>query len=660
MGRVANFRFGAGVVLVALIAMLALFARGSSVTEATTFTPSAGLVVVDPTPGANSSITMSTVVPSGQGAIQALDYINFIPPQWTIANDASIPDGSIIGSATAFVALGGSNAFCGVLSIPIGFAFMEATTNTGGPQVAFNDTDADGQGDWFERWDGASMPGGVPPDIRIRRAVTEYPDKVAPLFSVAPRLRLFGPLSLGGTDIGVNVLIFNPGDLLPTDASFTTSRGYPVVTLIQELGVPGAAGTPGSILTDGPCTPFTANITVNGLATWNPCTAYAGPPCTNAGGLPTGGSPAPFTPISELQNPGAGSYNFSVWTRSNRDYDNDGIENGLDTCPATVNTDASPRTPGAPAPQPLMIATSPLPVPSTQDPDGWIDLFYVFGPAVNMLGSNPLTGLPGGFVSDISAPEGIDSSCDSGPASPCGPSPADNFLAQDCDTDGFLNRADNCPQVANGTVGGVVVPSTQADTDLAYPGPASDGGPVIDSIGNACDTGSGLSPTVPDGHFHVSDLTQSVDIGKHGVKFNNVGGPPVTQPNTTKNYSIEVNNQDSDDAQDAKVQLSIAVANGNCPAPTIDGQAVTSLVKTATAIPADGSQLVSFSVAFGACSDGGASANPDYIITGDACHPGDPAPKGFGAAACPGTADGHNAQDSNPLNDAPATKSVNE
>jgi len=147
--------------------------------------------------------------------------------------------------------------------------------------------------------------------------------------------------------------------------------------------------------------------------------------------------------------------------------------------------------------------------------------------------------------------------------------------------------------------------------------------------------------------------------GQHGVKFNNVGGPPVTQPNTTKNYSIEVNNQDADDAQDAKVQLSIAVPNGNCPAPTIDGQAVTFLVKTATAIPADGAQLVSFSVAFGACSDGGASFNPDYIITGDACHPGDVG-VGFGGGDCPGSGDHGGATDTDSSNDAPADKRVNE
>ena len=151
----------------------------------------------------------------------------------------------------------------------------------------------------------------------------------------------------------------------------------------------------------------------------------------------------------------------------------------------------------------------------------------------------------------------------------------------------------------------------------------------------------------------------SADVGNHGVKFNTVGGPKKVQPNTTEVYGIEVSNVDADGADNISVQLAVTVNNGNCAAPTIDGQAVSSLVKTVTAVPATDKYLMTFSVGYGACSDGGAGSDPDYWLTGDACHPGDPAPAGFGGGACPGTA-ADNTPDSDPLNDAPVARPVNE
>src|SRR3990170_4725428 len=141
MGRVANFRFGAGVVLVALIAMLALFARGSSVTEASTFSPVSTLNVANPTPGAASDIT---------------------------------------GNTFSLAKLGAFNAFCGILTFPAVGPFLEATTGTWSagvltsPTVVFEDTDADGRGEWFDSgFDFSSNPGTNA--LAIRAAVTRYP-----------------------------------------------------------------------------------------------------------------------------------------------------------------------------------------------------------------------------------------------------------------------------------------------------------------------------------------------------------------------------------------------------------------------------------------------------------------------------------------------------
>ena len=90
--------------------------------------------------------------------------------------------------------------------------------------------------------------------------------------------------------------------------------------------------------------------------------------------------------------------------------------------------------------------------------------------------------------------DGIDSVCDPNPGA---------FDGTDFDADGYLNRGDNCVQVANGLFVG---PNNQQDlSEVAGPPAANevgqqpvDGGPASDSIGDVCD----INPNVPDGHFH--------------------------------------------------------------------------------------------------------------------------------------------------------------
>ena len=106
------------------------------------------------------------------------------------------------------------------------------------------------------------------------------------------------------------------------------------------------------------------------------------------------------------RNPsGWGSYNFATFVRPRPDADGDGIENDLDTCPFNPNWDENPR--------------------DGNGPDG----------------------------------DGLDSVCD----------PQWDVTNTDQDGDGYLNRGDNCPLVANGPS-----QTNQADTDK-------------DGIGNACD-----------------------------------------------------------------------------------------------------------------------------------------------------------------------------
>jgi hypothetical protein len=145
----------------------------------------------------------------------------------------------------------------------------------------------------------------------------------------------------------------------------------------------------------------------------------------------------PQTPANEggvtvQTNPAAaGTYSFRAHSISLRDADNDDIDNSLDTCPYDANT-------GDPT------------VAGSGDQDG----------------------------------DGIDDACD--------PTINEATNGGDHDGDGYVNRLDNCPLVANG-----VAQTNQSDAD-------------VDGIGDACDT----SPSVAEGPPPVEVTnTAGVQIG---------------------------------------------------------------------------------------------------------------------------------------------------
>jgi hypothetical protein len=143
------------------------------------------------------------------------------------------------------------------------------------------------------------------------------------------------------------------------------------------------------------------------------------------------------------------------YTASLRDTDNDGYENAFDTCPKNANVDNGRATAGA-----------------DQDAGGTT-------------------------VGDM-----LDPACD--------PSPT-GLSSQNADQDAdlFPNAQDNCPLVAN---------PTQIDSEVAvaYASGGMDGGPLTDTIGDDCDTGSitvtlnnksttyTFSSLVGNGHFHAA------------------------------------------------------------------------------------------------------------------------------------------------------------
>jgi hypothetical protein len=152
-----------------------------------------------------------------------------------------------------------------------------------------------------------------------------------------------------------------------------------------------------------------------------------------------------------LVNPADGKYTFNNFALGQRDADGDGYENSLDTCPLTPNV-GNPRITG----------------------DGDLDT------------------------------DGLDAACD----------PNDNAATgtnSDQDGDGYQNRQDNCPLIANGqdqaNVPGV---GNQLDTDL-------------DSIGDACDPHPTTANT--EGTYSVATPTATVTIGAGGTAE---GSPPTT------------------------------------------------------------------------------------------------------------------------------------
>ncbi|HEU4759873.1 MAG TPA: thrombospondin type 3 repeat-containing protein, partial [Dehalococcoidia bacterium] len=309
------------------------------------------------------------------------------------------------------------------------------------PTVIFTDDpgDADTKGEIFEDDNGDGIPNGV----------QMYPDFLLRLFpGLTPRARIYGQTVVSGTDVSLNFVFFEPGTTLPTPSggTFQTDKalGYPSVTVLNNIGDPAAKPPIGSAITDF-CTPLESETTTcafaqdrNAMTRDNPCPASSG--------------------TAVRANPATDqTVNFVTFASSQRDADNDGLENGFDTCPFNSPFQEDPR--------------------KTQGPDV----------------------------------DGIDPSCDPDPNDPCGPGPDDNSASSDCDVDGFPNRGDNCPLVAN--------------PDL----PDQDS----DSIGDACDP----NPSTPDGHFHIVCVVTPVNIGAGGT------APPAPNICDQDRVGIDVNPQ---------------------------------------------------------------------------------------------------------------------
>ena len=426
------------------VALFGLLVMSSGTAEADYFGPCAKLDVADKTPGASSDIASSFGVgigPDCQARTPDDDpkmsnfgaVISFAPPQWGVAADADLPDGTKFGELDANATLGLLNNTCRDKVYPE-FELMDGTTNSGNPIIPAppgtpdrlkplsQDANSNGVVDGAEFF--PSFLGPISPSNPDALFSADVIGKL--------RARLFGATTISGVMVILNFMIFEPGTAINrlNDAPFDidAALGYPSVTVLND---PTATASDEDPITDF-CAPLATDIRLSGKVGAN----------------------------AFRTNPAAdGAYNFMTFTASQYDADGDGIENSLDPCPFNRDDQYGPNGD---------IAWDPR-GPKNQNP-GDRDVDPDFG---------------------VPFADGITDICDPFPDVPSNGTSGIGIARTDEDGDGWANKVDTCPLIAN-------VDQKKSDND---------------GIGDACDP----NPTTNDGNFEVDCLIMTINIGAGGT-----------------------------------------------------------------------------------------------------------------------------------------------
>jgi hypothetical protein len=296
-----------------------------------TYVPS----ITSPVEGAHTDITVNFSMPANNFNFSAV--IGFVPDDMgvgTCATDSGgasldstcaddmIPNGALIGSVVADATLGLANAACNSTGQnPITWSMMEATTDMG-TTVIFEDdpVDADNVGEMFEDADSDGIPNGAEAYPELLTRLVHGPqvwDAMDPGSApLQPMLRSYGQTIVAGTNVGLQFLLMEPG-ITVNGLALPADAGYPLITVLQNIGDPGAI-TDVQAISDN-CTPLTSLANTFGVTRDNP----ASPP--DEGG------------VTVLTIPSPATYEAHALLFSNRDEDGDNVENQMDTCPTVVN-----------------------------------------------------------------------------------------------------------------------------------------------------------------------------------------------------------------------------------------------------------------------------------------------------------------------------------
>jgi len=387
----AGRRTAVVIAFVAAIAYLAL--ASSSDTQATTFNPNATFAVANSAGGAVSDLVMSTNFGAPDANFGG-DVAIFFPPTWKLATDSEVLNGAGAGIVNTLISLSIGNGPCNTTLNP-SFLLWDADTD-------INDVLNQAAMSWVNQ-NSVAFP---VPDVRganpgdpangLKDFIDGYPyflnemfdpdGPAGPQLPLQPRSRMAGWASVSSSNILVQVVQFNPGQLalIPgIDAQMLANWGQPALAVLNN---PREINPAPSSIADF-CTPLGTMITSYGTSTNNPDTA----------GVDESGYVRNTNPPANTGILNTGTHILRAYAAAYRDAENngvgDGIDNNLDTCPFSNSAAWNPRAPGG---------------PGNSDNDS----------------------------------DGIPNDCD--------PTPNTDTGIGDHDFDGYANRGDNCPLVPNG------------------------------------------------------------------------------------------------------------------------------------------------------------------------------------------------------------------